>query len=127
MAERVKSPTNVNPYQVWTAMLAAAPAAQVAELEHCEKCGYMTRNGAKCGCAAPAVVVDEAKSAIDMTKLKATSWPEKQFGGLTFGMPSGIKLIYGDIEICVSSERSQHKNRDIAMRALAAALGQGKA
>lgn len=37
-----------------------APAAQVAELENCDKCGYMTRNGAKCGCAAPAVVVDEA-------------------------------------------------------------------
>lgn len=37
-----------------------APAAQVAELENCDKCGYMTRNGAKCGCAAPAVVVDHA-------------------------------------------------------------------
>lgn len=72
--------------------------------------------------AAPAVVVDEVKELIDLTKLKTTCWPKPSATGMKVGMPVGVKLVYGDIQICVSTKRSQHKNRDIAMRALVAAV-----
>lgn len=81
-APRAVNETGAKVFQeAYAAMLAAAPAAPAAqpptlneafdqvgaamlrevlgdgELEHCDKCGYLTRNGARCACAAPAAQV----------------------------------------------------------------------
>jgi len=48
-------------------------------------------------------------------------WPEPPKGGMRVGMPKGVKVTHlptGQTQTC-DSERSQHANRDKALRALA--------
>ena len=54
---------------------------------------------------------------------KFESWP-LQPSGLRVGMPRGVKVTHlptGEFETC-DTERSQHANRDVALRKLAARL-----
>lgn len=62
---------------------------------------------------------------IDLRYVRITPWPSPAASGLRTGSGSpGIRLVYkASVEIYVMSERSQHANRDRAMRALYAALG----
>lgn len=49
-------------------------------------------------------------------------WPPKR-DGMTVGMPKGVLVMHiSGIGVICESERSQHLNRDMALRALSAAL-----
>lgn len=53
------------------------------------------------------------------------AWPPRQSGGQHVGIvPTGVKLTHKDtgIIVIVTHERSQHRNRQIALDALAGAL-----
>lgn len=57
------------------------------------------------------------------SELRIESWPVQQ-GGMHVGMPRGVKINHvttGHVCIC-NSERSQHKNRDIALAGIKAML-----
>ena len=48
-------------------------------------------------------------------------WPEPPTGGMRVGMPNGVKVTHlptGEVETC-DTERSQHRNREIALQKLA--------
>jgi len=60
---------------------------------------------------------------IDPSDIKIECYPAKVVGGLTFGMGAGVKITHknGMVAIC-DSERSQHRNREMAMEALSGML-----
>lgn len=60
---------------------------------------------------------------IDTTLLQIDAWPKPAQSGFKIGMPRGVHVTYGKIQIIVDSERSQHMNRDKALRGLRAMLG----
>lgn len=60
---------------------------------------------------------------IDATLLQIDMWPKPAQSSFKIGMPKGVHVTYGKIQIIVDSERSQHMNRDKALRGLRAILG----
>ena len=62
---------------------------------------------------------------IDPADYTIECWPPRQVGGQHVGIgPTGVKVThkYTGITVTVTHERSQHRNRQIAMDALAGAL-----
>ena len=63
---------------------------------------------------------------LDHRDLEFSAWPEPVIGGMHVGCPKGVKAVHKPTGITVicDTERSQHKNRDTCIRAIAAALRQ---
>lgn len=57
---------------------------------------------------------------LNPTDLAIELWPPEIPGGMRVGVPKGVKVLHkptGCWEVCVS-ERSQHRNRELAIAAL---------
>lgn len=65
---------------------------------------------------------------VEAADIEVTVWPETKQGSMYVGISKGVKVVHvptGTTVIC-NHERSQHRNRDAAIRALSAALSARK-